>query len=177
MEIKKLDAENNHEISFVENLYIESFPLSERRPVSAMLDLHKEKDSPFVIAVTVEDSQLVGFLTYWDLDEFIFAEHFAISPEFRNGGFGRKAMELLKTDVVKPIVLEVELPTTILSERRIGFYQRLGFRLWENIQYHQPAYCDETGTVPMKLMSFGNIDIEKNLVKIKEKIYNIVYDC
>ena len=160
----------------MENLYIESFPLSERRPVEKMLDLYRG-DFPFIISVTVEDDQLVGFLTYWDLDDFIFAEHFAISPEFRNGGYGRKVMELFKNDMTKPIVLEVELPATILSERRIGFYQRLGFKLWENIQYQQPAYYEHTGTVPMKLMSYGNIDVEKELIEIKGKIYSVVYEC
>ncbi|MBB4035096.1 ribosomal protein S18 acetylase RimI-like enzyme [Dysgonomonas hofstadii] len=176
MEIRNLDLKNNHEVSFVENLYIESFPLSERRPVETMFDLYKE-NSPFVISVTIEDDNLVGFLTYWDLDDFIFAEHFAISPEFRNGGYGRKVMELFKTNMVKPIVLEVELPATILSERRIGFYQRLGFKLWENIQYQQPAYYEHTGAIPMKLMSYGDIDVEKELVEIKGKIYSIVYEC
>ncbi len=176
MEIRKLDTSNTRELAFVENLYIESFPLSERRPVDAMLELYNG-DTPFVISVTLEDEQLIGFLTYWDLDEFIFAEHFAISPEYRNGGYGRKVMEAFKEDMVKPIVLEVEIPSTILSERRIGFYQRLGFRLWETIQYQQPAYYEETGTVPMKLMSYGNIDVEKKLTEIKGKIYSIVYNC
>lgn len=176
MEIRNLDLKSNHEVSFVENLYIESFPLSERRPVERMLELYNG-DSSFVIAVTVEDDQLVGFLTYWDLDEFIFAEHFAISPEFRNGGYGRKVMELFKSDMAKPIILEVELPATILSERRIGFYQRLGFKLWENIQYQQPAYHEGSNAVPMKLMSYGNINIEKDLTEIKGKIYSEVYNC
>jgi ribosomal protein S18 acetylase RimI-like enzyme len=176
MEIRKLDVSKHHELSFVENLYIESFPLSERRPVETMLEFYKS-DKPFVIAITIEDEQIVGFLTYWDLGGFIFAEHFAISPEFRNGGYGRKVMELFIADMSKPIILEVELPTTILSERRIGFYQRLGFRLWENIQYQQPAYLEDGNAIPMKLMSYGNVDIETNLIEIKGKIYNIVYGC
>lgn len=176
MKIRELDLSNHQEVAFVENLYIESFPLSERRPVEKMLDLYKS-DSPFVISVTVEDDEIVGFLTYWDLDEFIFAEHFAISPEYRNGGYGRKVMDLFIANVDKPIVLEVELPTTILSERRIGFYQRIGFRLWENIQYHQPAYYEDSGTVPMKLMSYGDIDVQKDLIAIKDKLYSIVYNC
>jgi len=174
MEIRNLDINSRHEVTFVENLYIESFPLSERRPVDKMMDLYTG-ESPFFISLTVEDGQLVGFLTYWDLDSFIFAEHFAISPEFRNGGYGRKVMEIFKAGVTKPIVLEVELPSTILSERRIGFYQRLGFRLWESIQYHQPAYYEQTGTVPMKLMSYGDIDLDKDLAEIKGKIYSEVY--
>lgn len=175
MEIRNLNLSNHSEVSFVENLYIESFPLSERRPVEDMLNLYKG-DTSFVISVTVEDDQLVGFLTYWDLDKFIFAEHFAISPEFRNGGYGRKVMELFM-QVPKPIILEVELPTTILSERRIGFYQRLGFRLWENVQYQQPAYHNEGNAVPMKLMTYGDMDVEKDLVDIRSKIYSIVYNC
>lgn len=175
MEIKELDISNHAEVSFIENLYIESFPLSERRPFEKMLDLHKGK-SPFVISVTIEDGKLVGFLTYWDLDKFIFAEHFAIAPDFRNGGYGRKVMELFM-QASRPIILEVELPTTILSERRVGFYQRLGFRLWENVQYQQPAYHNDGNAIPMKLMSYGDIDIERNLVDIRSKIYSVVYNC
>lgn len=175
MEIRKLDISNTHEISYIENLYIESFPLSERRPVEKMLNLYKN-DSPFVISVTIEDDQIVGFLTYWDLGEFIFAEHFAISPEYRNGGYGRKVMDLFIASSDKPIILEVELPTTILSERRIGFYQRIGFKLWENINYQQPPYHNESNAISMKLMSYGNIDIEKELISIKDKIYETVYN-
>ena len=141
-----------------------------------MLELHKN-DSPFTIDIITADEQKVGFLTYWDLGEFIFAEHFAISPEFRNGGYGGKVMNRFMNDSSKPIVLEVELPTTILSERRIGFYQRLGFKLWENIQYHQPSYSEEGNVIPMKLMSYRDINVEKDIIRIKECIYTIVYNC
>ncbi|MDR2953492.1 MAG: GNAT family N-acetyltransferase [Prevotella sp.] len=175
MELRRLNISRGEEVSFVENLYIESFPLSERRPVGTMLDLYKEKGL-FVILVAEEDNNTVGFLTYWDLDGFIFAEHFAISPEFRNGGYGRKVMDLFIGEMDKPIVLEVELPTTILSERRIGFYQRIGFRLWENIKYHQPAYHNEGNPIPMILMSYGDIDIEMDFMEVKGMIYSEVYN-
>lgn len=175
MEIKKLNVSDKHEMAFVENLYIESFPLSERRPVEKMMDLYKN-NKRFVITLTVENDQLVGFLTYWDIDDFIFAEHFAISPEFRNGGYGGKVMELFLANTSKPIILEVELPNTILSERRIGFYQRMRFKLWENIQYQQPPYHGDENTVPMKLMSYGDIDLEKNIKEIRNKIYSEVYN-
>lgn len=176
MEIRELDISNHSELTFQESLYIESFPLSERRPVEAMLDLYKS-NAPFVIVLTIEEERIVGFLTYWDLDDFIFAEHFAISSEFRNGGYGRKVMDLFIKYAIKPIVLEVELPTTILSERRIGFYQRIGFKLWQNVQYQQPAYNKDGMAIPMKLMTYGDIDIEKNLTEIRSRIYNIVYNC
>lgn len=177
MKIKRLDLSDHHEVSFVDNLYIESFPLSERRPVETMLKLYEANDIPFEIVITLKNNLIVGFLTYWDLDTFIFAEHFAISLEFRNGGYGKKVMDLFIKKYTKPIVLEVELPTTILSERRIGFYQRIGFRLWEDVQYQQPAYYEETGAIPMKLMSYGNINVEKELTDIRSKIYSVVYNC
>lgn len=174
MEIRKLDISNEQEITFIENLYIESFPLSERRPVDEMLDLYKN-DSSFIISNAINENQPVGFLTHWDLNKFIFAEHFAISPQFRNEGFGQKVMDLFIAETEKPIVLEVELPTTILSERRIGFYQRIGFRLWEEVQYQQPSYYKGGNAIPMKLMSYGNIDIEKDIKDIRSDIYSRVY--
>lgn len=176
MEIRKLDISDHNEVSFLTDVYIESFPPSERRPVEAMLDLYKNNPL-FDIALTVEEGQIVGFLTYWDLDHFIFAEHFAISTAFRNGGYGRKVMDLFIEYAPKPIILEVELPTTILSERRIGFYQRIGFKLWENIPYLQPAYLEDNIAVPMKLMTYGDVDIEKDLTEIRSKIYDVVYNC
>ncbi|MDR1707066.1 GNAT family N-acetyltransferase [Dysgonomonas sp.] len=174
MELRNLDLSDIEEVSFVENLYIESFPPSERRPVKKMQDLY-ENNGLFFIDVAIEEGRLVGFLTYWDIDKFIFAEHFAIAPEFRNGGYGRKVMELFQKSA-KPIILEVELPTTILSERRIGFYQRLGYKLWENVQYQQPAYLSDGLAIPMKLMTYGDLNVERDLIEIRSKIYSIVYN-
>lgn len=176
MILKKLDINKNEEVDFVENLYIESFPLSERRSVKNMFDYYT-KNSKFEIDIaTNSDEQLLGFLTYWNLGTFIFAEHFAVSPEFRNGGNGRKIMDLFLSKSNIPIVLEVELPTTILSERRIGFYQRIGFKLWEDILYQQPPYHDNSNAIPMKLMSYGRVDIAKNLTEIRSAIYSEVYN-
>lgn len=174
MELQKIDITNQKEIAFIENLYIESFPLNERRPVPKMLDILEHEDS-FNIFIIIENDEQVGFLTYWDLTDHIFAEHFAISPEYRNGGYGRKVMELFIKHANKPIILEVELPDTLLSERRIGFYQRIGFKLWDNITYQQPPYHEGDSPIPMKLMSHGDIDLDKHLDKIKEEIYEIVY--
>lgn len=174
MEVRRLDTSNTDEVAFIEALYKASFPWSERRPVSAMLDLYNN-DSRFIITLAAEREKIVGFLTYWDLDDFIFAEHFAISPEYRNGGYGGKVMQMCIDDASKPIVLEVELPNTILSERRIGFYQRMGFKLWTNVQYQQPPYHAETNAIPMKLMSIGDIDVEKNIKHIRSAIYRNVY--
>lgn len=175
MEIRKLNISNKQEVTFLEKLYIESFPLSERRPVDEMLDLYAG-DSPFIISTAIDKESPIGFLTHWNLTDFVFAEHFAVSPEFRNEGYGRKVMDLFIERTKVPIVLEVELPTTILSERRIGFYQRIGFKLWEVVQYQQPSYHKDGSAIPMKLMSYGDIDIEQDLKDIRGNIYATVYN-
>lgn len=176
MQLKKLNISNNEEIDFIKKLYLESFPLSERRDTELMFDLYK-RNTTFTILILEKENQYVGFFTYWDFNDFIFAEHFAISPDFRNGGFGGKVMKLFIKSITQPIVLEVELPTTILSERRIGFYQRLGFRLWEDIPYQQPPYQVDGKPVPMKLMTYGDIDLNKNLQEVRDSIYSAVYSC
>lgn len=175
MYLKKLNISDKKDISFVEKLYIESFPPSERRSVVAMLALFGERKK-FAIDIVIKNDRHVGFLTYWDLGEFIFAEHFAIAPEARNGGIGAKVMELFIKEAGKPIVLEVELPTTILSERRIGFYQRLGFKYREDVPYQQPPYLESGKPIPMKLMTIGNIDLSHSFSEIKNIIYNEVYN-
>ena len=175
MIIKNLSISNHIETSFVKNLYIESFQKNERRCVDKMIKLY-DSETPFSIVVIIKEKQFVGFLTHWDLEDFIFAEHFVISPEFRNGGYGRKVMELFIEKTNKPILLEVELPANTLAERRIGFYQRLGFKLWSTIEYQQPAYEADSYAIPMKLMSWGKLEVEKNFTKIKEKVYSVVYN-
>lgn len=174
MERKELDISSESDIDFITNLYIESFPLSERRPIDKMMALYKNNPL-FKIDTLRHNNELVGFLSYWLLGDFIYAEHFAISPESRNKNYGQKAMEMLMESTTLPIVLEVELPSTILSERRIGFYQRLGFKFWDNIPYLQPSYHNDGNTIPMKLMTFRNLDLDKDLSEIRDRIYREVY--
>lgn len=112
MFLKKLDNSNNKDIQFVEKLYLESFPSSERRATKAMFDLNADESNAFTIQIVMEENQYLGFLTYWNLKDFVFAEHFAIDSEFRNGGYGGKVMELFIESTHSPIVLEVELPNT-----------------------------------------------------------------
>lgn len=176
MYLKELDLFNRDEVSFVDKLYVDSFPFSERRPGKSTFDLHRDNPK-FIVDLVMENNLPIGFLTYWDLGYFIFAEHFAIVSEARNGGIGGRVISLFIAKAKnRPIILEVELPTTILSERRIGFYQRLGYKLWDNIPYQQPSYHEGGNPIPMKLMSLGDIDLEKSFGEIKDKIYSEVYN-
>ncbi len=172
--LESLNISNQEELSFVEKIYTESFPHSERRPFDTMIDLYNNSQK-FIIQIAKQDNKNIGFLTFWDLGEFIFAEHFAIVPNARNEGVGAAVMNSFMKDQTKPIVLEVEIPVTSLAERRIGFYQRLGYKLWNNFKYHQPPYHSGGSPIPMYLMSWGEIDVDKEYMRIKELLYTLVY--
>ncbi|MDR2962061.1 MAG: GNAT family N-acetyltransferase [Bacteroidales bacterium] len=173
--IKKLKVENAEEVVFVKKVYTEAFPEGERRDMEDMLRLYTLNEGFTILVIISDNGQLVGFLTYWDLGDFVYAEHFAISSEFRNGGYGKRVMEGFLAQISHPIVIEVEPPTTEIAMRRIQFYTRLGFILWENLGYCQPPYRIGEQALAMDLMTWGEIDIAKNFQKITENIYQNVY--
>ncbi len=74
----------------------------------------------------------------------------------------------------KPPVLEVEPPADEMSERRIGFYERLGLSLRVDYEYIQPAYSEDRKALPMRLMTFGVPD-DADLGLPVRLIYENVY--
>lgn len=175
IELVNLNISDSKEMSFVERLYIESFPQSERRPFELMIDFYSDPQKPFIITVIKNDDKPIGVFTYWDFDNYIFGEHFAIAPEARNGGVGAESMTIFMSGLDKPFIIEVELPTTYIADRRIGFYQRLGFRLWDKLAYQQPPYIEGYNPIAMYLMTWGKIDMNEVFPEIKREIYSSVY--
>ncbi|MDR2122100.1 MAG: GNAT family N-acetyltransferase [Flavobacteriaceae bacterium] len=176
MKLEKLNLLNQGDVAFMENLYTESFLKEGRRPVDRMFKTYEENKDIFSILLAVQDDNRIGFFTYWDLGEFIFAEHFAIYSDFRDSGYGSKVINLFMESTTKPIVLEVEPPDSRIAERRIVFYERLGFKLWDDIEYRQPSYYQDGKSYPMILMTVGDIDLGENGKDIIHKIHTIAYN-
>ena len=158
---------------FIENLLHVSFPLEERRDDDKQR-YNTDFDDLFTAYVAEEDNEPVGLITCWNFDYITYVEHFAIDPNRRNGGYGKKILELLKQKVQSPIVLEVELPNEEISKRRIGFYERSGFKLIEK-PYMQPAYRETDEELPLYLMVQGDYDMETNFEKVVHSIHHAVY--
>lgn len=175
MIFKQVIVEDKPDIEFLEKLYIESFPRNERRPVLEMLNLI-ENESAFVACVLIKDGVRVGIFTYWDFEDFIYAEHFAIDPERRGDGCGKLALLTFTKGLKKPIILEVEPPEDEFSIRRINFYERTGFKSWD-IPYLQPPYEKEFEPFPLKLMTLGEIDLNQESVyeNVRKTIYEKAY--
>lgn len=159
-----------------EALMADAFPPEERRPQAEQRERtdHQPLFHPNAI---LEDGKFAGLLNYWTLDGFIYAEHLATLPSLRGNGLGRRIMDGFIRQAATPIVLEVEPPTDELKQRRIHFYQRCGFVLWEQRTYTQPPYSSQLPPIPLRLMVHGSLNEERDFDRLCLEIYTHVYGC
>ena len=160
-------------LDLIERTYTESFPEVERRDFSLVRNLVRD-ESRFIVYALSKESRYVGFITGWFFDGYTYVEHFAIDPAARNGGIGAEAMKQFLVFCGTPVVLEVEMPTDEMSKRRIGFYERLGFEL-DNQVYHQPPYREGGEWLEMRLMTYGDVDLEHSFEQVKNCLHKNVY--
>ena len=159
-------------LAFVKELYIKAFPPEERRDFDTICVLLRSSE-PFGMSLLCDTDVPVGFITYWRWSQFTYIEHFAVSPASRGHGYGAAALSLFSTDVVQPIVLEVELPLDEMARRRIAFYERAGFTLCPR-RYIQPPYSDRLPPVELRLMSYGG-DLDHAFEGVRDRIHREVY--
>lgn len=159
---------------FVENLLHSAFPEEERRPDKQQRE-NTDNLPEFHCFAIYSGSRIVGFITWWQLEDFRYAEHFAIDPNQRNGGLGAKALTAFLALSPSPLVLEVEPESySQMAARRIEFYKRSGLRLWTS-DYLQPPYRPSGESVPLKLMATSGLDEEEDYLRVRNLIHKRVY--
>lgn len=162
--------------AFMEQLLQASFPAGEYRSPDE-LRVYTDEKPCFSNNVIMDGDVPVGLAAYWDFGSFCYVEHLAVDPRRRNGGYGARAVHHLCALSGKPVVLEVELPDNETARRRIGFYRRLGFVLWDGQPYRQPPYKPGDGWLPMYLMAHGGLDGGRDFGWVRERIYKEVYNA
>ncbi len=156
-------------------VYQESFPIDEQRPIGDIVRLLSADTRYTVYALLDTEEFLVGLLTTWHFSEFIYIEHFALSPVFRSQGYGTETLTAFIRLQSKPILLEVEPPTDETSQQRIRFYKRCGFTLYD-YPYIQPPYTPQGKSVHLCLM--GTFDTAViSLAHVSKILYKEVYGC
>ena len=171
--IQRIQDVDTNEYKSMEELLTGAFPEEEYRDLSEMRDLTKNRHK-FHNNLIYDGDTFIGLITYWDFGKFCYVEHFATLPEMRNRGYGKAIMEKFKRQFHLPIVLEVEPPTEDMPRRRIGFYERQGFRLWKR-EYMQPPYRPGGDSLPLLLMAYGDLDEQKDFAYIEKTIHKEVY--
>lgn len=150
----------------------DSFPpdeLRSREEHEALLDR-----PDYVVFAHYDQGKMIAFLTVWEMGEWAFVEHFAVSPSHRNHGLGATLLRQLQVMCNKPLCLEAELPETELAQRRLAFYERNGFFI-NRFPYMQPALESHKQPVPLYLLTTENPLDAQEFETVKNRIYNIVY--
>lgn len=173
IEIKQVKTQQEADYAFVEQLMHTAFPQEERRDTLQQRE-YSDMNPLFCNNIILEDGKQIGMISYWNMGDFFYIEHFAIDPTLRNGGYGKRVLEAVKEQLQGPIVLEVEEPNDEMSTRRINFYKRLGFTLHEK-PYMQPPYRKGDSGLPMFLMSCGELDMDHDFERVKNVLYKEVY--
>ena len=156
----------------VKQIYIDSFPADERREWPELNQvLH---NSIFSLTPIMKQQKIIGLISTWNLHDLLFIEHFAIEKTFQGKGLGSQVLTRIIHAKSVRVVVEVEPPTNELSQRRITFYERLGFSTCE-ITYWQPPYSPDKIKVKMLLMSFPDKVQPLEFMKIKTQLYTNVY--
>lgn len=151
-----------------------SFPKDERRGFDDHFGEFRKK--LFRSLVREGHGNIEGFMNYWQLDGFVYLEHFAVAKELRGHGLGTRLMEKLCEITKCPIILEVEPPATSnAAVHRIDFYKRLGFYLNE-YEYYQPPYHKDEIPVRLMIMSRPAPLSETQFAEIKHILYRDAYE-
>lgn len=155
------------------DLYSAAFPPLERRS-RVRLEEELMNEKRFNVHALLQDGQFVGFFNYWIFDQFYYIEHFAVNSNSRGQHIGHEAMEIFKQQAKLPIVFEVEMPNDPKVEKRIQFYEHLGFNALSEY-YMQPSYDGDGFLLPMLILT-NDVDFANaNFEMIKETLYTQVY--
>lgn len=129
MEIRKA---NSRELRQMKRLYLEAFPLAERKPFGLMK--RKAKKGEMELLAIVDGSQFVGLAITVLYNDKVLLDYFAICRAFRGKKYGSEALQILLNNYQdKRMIFEIELAGENADEsddkvRRKRFYLRNGLK-------------------------------------------------
>lgn len=120
----------------IEALYYASFPEEERISFGRITLLAVLKPSVELLAY-YEDDRFCGFSFSVTTDRYLYINFFAVEPEQRGQGIGKKMLELLRQRHPQPVVCDVKAPVpdseTYLSDAyRVHFWEHNGLDFFDN---------------------------------------------
>ncbi len=107
------------------SLYTGSFPLCEQRMERDQAKVLQDRRYHFTLFF--ENERFTGLIGYWEFEEYVYIEHYAIDPTLRGGGYGSRILGEFIREAGRPVILEIDPVEDELSMKRLRFYQRLGF--------------------------------------------------
>ncbi|SFG72656.1 GNAT family N-acetyltransferase [Sporolactobacillus nakayamae] len=172
---QRLKPLNHGDFDLFYDLMRESFPQAEFRSRDKELDLLNQMNFTILSRYDQSGKALEGFIAEWSFHDFLFIEHFAVQSSLRGHGIGSHMLSEYLEHANKPVLIEVETPTTDLAKRRIHFYERLGFTLSE-FGYIQPDLQQTGEHVHLLMMQYPTPLTEQEFLACNEEIFRSVYE-
>lgn len=173
--MKLIDIKSNNTPIWSEvwDLYISSFPEYERRGVLSHQNASQDKSFNTKVALN-EEGNLLAFIFYWKINNMIYIEHLAVNTQNRGGSIGTKVVQtLLDEHIGYNVILEIEPPVTEITQRRLRFYNKFGFK--ENpYEYTHPSYAREIFTYRLDILSYPNKLSQMEYDSFCEFISNVI---
>lgn len=151
-----------------------SFPVDEYRTYDEQKALLDNREYEIYILPDSDENTIKAFIAVWKFDSFVFIEHFAVNPIYRNKGIGSEFLRELVHMLGEMVCLEVEPPNNETASRRIGFYERNNFCL-NKYPYTQPPISTGRNPVPLMIMTYGRHINNMEFAKMKETLFTQVY--
>lgn len=150
MEHFEIDGPGHRFYTAFRELYAASFPLFEQRTEEQQLRAFAGNRYRLVGYGT--DGAFVGFLSYWEFEDYRYIEHFAISPARRGQGYGGGILRDFVRSSAKIVLLEIDPVVDAVSGARLRFYRGCGF--YENPYPHRhPPYREGYGAHPLVVLT------------------------
>ncbi len=171
IEIRQITTGSEELMGQIRSLYEASFPPEELRPFEKiseeLVSPNGKRLSRLIVALDGDSVPGISIFALFPEASLGYLWYICVDPDTRGSGLGgrlyRESLEILNRDAsdlgmsLKGMIFEVERLTTEAHPlygdplRRIRFYQRLGARLIEGYDYHQPPIPPH-GPVPLQLM-------------------------
>lgn len=157
-------------IDNINNLYNSAFPKYEQRSDQGRRNIqHLDDYHLYYFSV---DSQFVGFIGSWKILDFFYVEHLAISSQLRGQGYGQQVLKMF-SQCAKNIVLEIDPVIDEVSQKRLHFYLRCGFKFNQYSHIH-PNYHGEFAPHQLEILSFLHCINNATYQMFNEKLNNMI---
>lgn len=161
---------NDTRLNSLIQLYLQAFPEGEQRPVQDVLAIIASNESHYFNSIQYQQKS-VGFLSFWKLGNFSYLEYFAVFPHIRNAGIGQLVLNYIEKELPGIRLFEVEPVVDELTSRRVKFYERNGYTVFEK---NDKTLLEARGNIsPLWIMGNKRPDVlEEYILKIKDNVYN-----
>lgn len=154
----------------------EAFPPSE---IKSKDDIHSLFEKGTIkLYGDFEQNQLLGVIMIWvfDQENLVYISNFAIDKNVRGQGIGSKMLaEIVALYPSQIIILEVEVPYDEISYKRIKFYERNNFVLYDKNSFLQPQISAKVNETPLYLMSYGRPLDDEQYSHVKDSLFKHAY--